>query len=64
MTPQRWAIVDTEGLVHNVVLWDGETPWEPDGDWVAWPLDDELPVNIGDRIDPDGYWTAKRRRRG
>jgi len=25
----RYALVDEDGLVENVVLWDGAAPWSP-----------------------------------
>lgn len=28
MEPQRFAVVEN-GIVVNVVLWDGETDWQP-----------------------------------
>ena len=26
---RRYAVVNPSGVVENVVLWDGETPWSP-----------------------------------
>ena len=27
--PKRYAVIDANGLVVNVVLWDGESKWTP-----------------------------------
>lgn len=40
----RYAIV-VDGIVTNVVLWDGEATWQTDGESV--PLPDGSPVGIG-----------------
>ena len=35
-TPSRYAIVrDSDGLIENVVLWDGEAQWSPDEGYTA-----------------------------
>ena len=31
---QRYVVVDADGYAVNVVLWDGETPFDADGDLV------------------------------
>lgn len=33
-----YAIVDQTGLVVNVTVWDGETPWQPPEGHFAIPL--------------------------
>jgi len=30
--PKRYAMIDADGTVYNVVMWDGETPWPNDAD--------------------------------
>jgi hypothetical protein len=50
----RYAILDGD-LVVNVALWDGVTPWEPDGEIVA--LEDDSPVGPGYVRDGD-EWIA------
>ena len=50
----RYVIVHDD-VVTNVVLWDGETSYEPDGELVA--LADDEPVGPGwSRV--DGRWVA------
>jgi hypothetical protein len=46
----RYAITDNGGLVANVILWDGATPYDPgDGlDLIA--LEPDSPVQPGDTI--------------
>ena len=31
---QRYVVVDADGYAVNVVLWDGETPFDADGELV------------------------------
>ena len=31
---QRYVVVDTDGYAVNVVLWDGETPFDAEGELV------------------------------
>lgn len=31
---QRYVVVDADGYAVNVVLWDGETPFDSDGELV------------------------------
>jgi hypothetical protein len=40
----NYAIIDETGLVVNVVLWDGKTPWVPPAGYIALPL---LEASIG-----------------
>ena len=52
----RYAHIDPTGLVVNVSLWDGETPYtEPNGHTLH-QLDDDSPVGPGWTY--DGTWTA------
>ena len=39
----------TSGLIENIVLWDGATPWEPPGGLIPQeiPVDPETPVIVG-----------------
>jgi len=51
----RYALVDADGLVANVVEWDGETEWAaPDG-LIA--VEADVAVSIGWRRTGEG-WTA------
>ena len=34
MIMQRYVVVDADGYAVNVVLWDGETPFDADGELV------------------------------
>jgi hypothetical protein len=43
---RRYAVVDGEGLVVNVILWDGETPYDPGDGLELVRLED------GDRTEP------------
>ena len=38
MITMNYAIVDQTGLVVNVALWDGKTPWQPPEGHLAIPL--------------------------
>lgn len=49
----RYAVVDEAGLVDNVVLWDGETPFDV-GELILLPLADDSPVGPGDLVDAEG----------
>ena len=46
---QRYVVVDADGYAVNVVLWDGETPFDTDGELVpeseceALPREQEKP---------------------
>jgi hypothetical protein len=40
-----WAVLNNEGLVVNVVLWDGQSDWNPDAQTVD--LSDHAGVGIG-----------------
>lgn len=50
----RYAVV-VDGQVVNLILWDGETPYEPEG--VAVALDADSPVGPG-WAQVDGEWVA------
>lgn len=45
-TPKRYALLDPSGTVLNIVVWDGVTPYEPDGSLVEVPDS----VQIGDTL--------------
>jgi hypothetical protein len=42
---KSWAVLNNEGLVVNVVLWDGQTDWNPDAQTVD--LSDHAGAGIG-----------------
>lgn len=50
----RFAVVDDDGLIVNVVVWDGVSDWSP-GDGVR-PVEvpDGKPADIGGRVDDVG----------
>lgn len=50
----RYALVDADGLVVNVLLWDGEAEWAPPDDLTLLRLADDSPVQLGDTIDAKG----------
>ena len=52
MASERYALIEPDGLVSNVVVWDGETPYRPD-DVEVIPCPD--PVGIGWRT-RNGDW--------
>lgn len=50
MDAKRWAIVDGDGAVVNVVLWDGDTDtWQPPEGTTPYELADDAAVQPGDR---------------
>ena len=49
MALSRYAVVDDDGLVLNVLVWDGATSWSPPTGTVAVPVGDE--VEIGGILD-------------
>jgi hypothetical protein len=55
MMTDRYALVGEDGQVENVVLWDGQTPWEPPAGQT--PVQVEREVAIGWRLE-DGQWIA------
>jgi hypothetical protein len=42
---KAWAVLDADNLVINVVLWDGESDWNPDAQTIE--LTDHAGVGIG-----------------
>jgi len=44
--PKRYAMINAEGTVYNIVMWDGETPWPNDADQLVQHDD----VQIGWRL--------------
>jgi hypothetical protein len=52
----RYAHINPDGLVVNVSLWDGETPYDPPEGHTLHQLDDDSPVGPG--WEYDGIWTA------
>lgn len=49
----RYAIVDKDGNVTNVTLWDGVTPWQP-GEGLEAVKDKANKAEIG------GKWSGKK----
>jgi len=54
MTINRYTIV-TNGVVENVVLWDGVSDWAPPAGSTANLLPDASPVAIGYTLDGTNY---------
>ena len=51
----RYIIIDSEGLITNAVLWDGEAEWTPE-DGHTTVLNDEAPYyDIGGTLIDDVY---------
>lgn len=55
MMNNRYALVDTDGLVVNVVEWDGQVEWSPPEGLTA--VATEGHVSKGWRLE-DSVWTA------
>lgn len=53
----RWLEINAEGVVINIVVWDGVTPYTPAGVAQLLPCDDNPGVSFGWRI-VDGMWEA------
>jgi hypothetical protein len=51
----NYLTVRDDGLVTNVIVWDGVTPYQPDGTLL--PTDDNPGVWVGWRF-VDGEWVA------
>ncbi|HEX6860024.1 MAG TPA: hypothetical protein VF138_07475 [Caulobacteraceae bacterium] len=51
----RYALLDSEGLVVNVIAWDGLAPWSPADGETAVEAPDWVSV---DWRSIDGVWTA------
>lgn len=47
----RYAVVGLDGIVANIVLWDGHTEWSPPDDTTLVPLSPTNPASKGDTYD-------------
>lgn len=54
MTDRRWAVVD-DGIVVNLIVWDGESPWSPPSDARVIEIPDDSPVDIGWSYDGSNF---------
>lgn len=43
----NYALVDPQGVVENLVAWDGATEWQPSPGWQAIAIPDGVVVSIG-----------------
>lgn len=50
----RYALVNANGIVENIVLWDGKSSWEPPKNVVLRQISNDSVIGIGDRIDSVG----------
>ena len=50
----RYAIVDKDGNVTNVTLWDGVTPWQP-GEGLKAVKDEDNKAEIGGRWNGEAF---------
>ena len=53
----RWLELNAEGVVINIVVWDGVSPYSPDGVAQLLSCDDNPGVSFGWKI-VDGMWEA------
>lgn len=53
----RWLEINVEGVVTNIVVWDGVSPYTPAGVAQLLPCDDNPGVSFGWKI-VDGMWEA------
>ena len=53
----RWLELNAEGVVINIVVWDGVSPYTPAGVAQLLPCDDNPGVSYGWKI-VDGMWEA------
>lgn len=51
----RHLELDAEGTVINVIVWDGTTPYNPEGVAQIVPAPADIPVSFGWRL-VDGGW--------
>lgn len=51
----RYALIDADGVVQNVCLWDGNTAWTPPDGCSAVALSDDDHVGRGDTYDGAGF---------
>lgn len=47
---QRHAVVDKDGIVHNVILWDGATAYETHEDLRLVALGPDQPAHVGEPL--------------
>lgn len=53
----RWLELNAEGVVTNIIVWDGVTPYAPSGVAQLLRCDENPGVSFGWRI-VDGVWVA------
>lgn len=53
----RWLELNADGVVVNIVVWDGVTPYTPDGVTQLLPCEDNIGVSFGWKI-VGGMWQA------
>ena len=53
----RWLELNADGVVTNITIWDGVTPYTPEGVAQLLPCDDNVGVSFGWKI-VDGAWEA------
>ena len=53
----RWLELNADGVVTNITIWDGVTPYTPAGVAQLLPCDDNVGVSYGWKI-VDGMWEA------
>jgi hypothetical protein len=51
----NYALVDTSGIVQNVVVWDGVTPWSPGTGLTPIPAPDGAGAVIGATWDGEKF---------
>lgn len=44
---RKYAVIDAQGVVRNIILWDGAAEWRPGEGWGLIELDGTIPCNIG-----------------
>lgn len=47
----KYLAVDQDGLIHNIVAWDGISPYQPDEGISLIPVDEATVVSPGDSWD-------------
>jgi hypothetical protein len=53
----NWLELNSEGIVTNIVVWDGVTPYTPASVAQLLPCEDNVGVSYGWKI-VDGIWEA------
>lgn len=48
----KWAIINTENIVMNIIVWDGVTPYNPGDGLTLVPINDGVPYGGGWIYDP------------